>query len=622
MAKPRSQRHGPKAVPREVTQAFQLLQSGQVDAAESALRRTLRRKPKHLPTHIAYTYLLTVTGRPLQAIDKLDALLSTHPHHPDLHMARARAWQEVGDLDESQNDLLQVIEGPATPEEQRVDACYMIGRQLLESQELSEAIQWLESACALLTRDSHEHFLYLGIACMRAGSWIDAIAAFEQGLELDPASVDLHLGLAETFRLSADPYRARTEYEAALALAPNHPRAVAGLAQLALSEKNDEEADRILQAAIQASDPQPPHPDIATIYVRLCRRRKRPGDAIDILRTALRSKQLSPMQKAQLCSDLGSLLEQHEHDYDRAFDCFRKSNAALSVGPVDPRIETTRVDHIIKAFDSQRIQQFTRASDAEGSDRLVFIVGMPRSGTSLIEQIIASHPHAFGAGELDRLNNASIVLAQSDESALRHYPDYVADLTPDMLNKAAATYLNHVNGMLPPGSQGPIRIITDKMPHNYHYLGLIPMLLPGARVIHCRRHPLDTCLSCYATPLNPALTYTTNLQAIGQTYRQYHRLMQHWHDVADALSLPILDVQYEKLVNNLESGARELIDFCGLDWDERCLSFHETTRTVATASTEQVRTPLYTSSVGRYRHYLSQLARLADDLADLIDQSA
>lgn len=606
-----------QAIPGDVRRAIRQIGAHGPATGESELRRFLRRQPKHVLATCAYANLLMLTGRPLQAIEKLDSLLTVYPGNANLLLTRARARHVAGDLEASRADILEVTRHEDEGSPVHAEACYLMGRQFLDAQALSSAITWLEAACRLRHERSADYLLHLGIARMRAGSWKNAIAALEQGLAIKPEFVDLHLALAEACRLSADVARARSEYGQSLRLAPNHPRAVAGLAQLALTENQIDEAERILQSAMLAPGQAAPHPEVTTIFVRVCRRRERPGDAIGALRSALKSQALSPMQKAQLWSDLGSLLEQHEHDYQQAFECFRKSNLALAAGRVDLNAETARVDRTIGAFRPDVVARLHHATAIAGA-RMVFIVGMPRSGTSLIEQIIASHPRAFGAGELDRLSAAAAMLAQLDEPHHRSFPDYIADLTPEMLDKAADTYHDHVNGMLS-DAHDSIRIVTDKMPHNYHYVGLIPMLFPGAKVIHCRRHPLDTCLSCYATPLNPALTYTTNLNALGHVYRQYDRLMQHWRCLAESHGLCMLDVRYENLVNDLDSGARELLAFCGLEWDAQCLRFHEAQRTVATASTEQVRTPLYRSSVARYQHYETQLAGLADDLADLID---
>jgi hypothetical protein len=175
----------------------------------------------------------------------------------------------------------------------------------------------------------------------------------------------------------------------------------------------------------------------------------------------------------------------------------------------------------------------------------------------------------------------------------------------------ADTYLTKISGG-DPGAR-----IVDKMPFNFIYLGLITLALPAARTIHLSRAPLDTCLSCYATLFADGHAYSYDLAEIGRTYRSYHELMAHWRAVLPAGSL--LDVRYEDLVADLEGQTRRMLEYCGLPWDERCLAFHESKRTVRTASASQVREPIYKSSIGRWRAYAHHLGPLIEELGDLAE---
>ena len=214
---------------------------------------------------------------------------------------------------------------------------------------------------------------------------------------------------------------------------------------------------------------------------------------------------------------------------------------------------------------------------------------MPRSGTSLVEQIAASHPDVFGAGEIDSLDGFR-----------QGFPENVAGLGSAAAGKILACFA------------GESRRVIDKTPTNFHYLGLIARLLPNARIVHCRRDVRDSGLSCYFQNFKAPLAWSTDLVDIGRYTRAYETIMAHWRTV---LPKPILEIDYEALVVDIEGESRRLIDFLGLEWDDACLSFHKTRRIVLTASATQVRRPVYASSVGRWRAYERELQPLIETLA-------
>ncbi|MGZ3253343.1 MAG: sulfotransferase, partial [Burkholderiaceae bacterium] len=239
---------------------------------------------------------------------------------------------------------------------------------------------------------------------------------------------------------------------------------------------------------------------------------------------------------------------------------------------------------------------YSRHRTSDVQSRLpVFIVGMPRSGTTLVEQILASHPNVHGAGELSALR-----LAIESEGA---FPEGVGNWSGDDLRRIGHSYLARIE----PLARGRDRLV-DKMPANFLYAGLIPLILPGARIIHCRRDPVDTCLSCYSKLFTAEQLFCYDMNELGQFYRDYETLMAHWRRV-----LPperFMDVDYEAVVDNLEVEAKRLIDFIGLPWDDACLSFHKTRRVVRTASLNQVRQPIYKTSKGRWRAHAEHLEPL------------
>jgi hypothetical protein len=243
-----------------------------------------------------------------------------------------------------------------------------------------------------------------------------------------------------------------------------------------------------------------------------------------------------------------------------------------------------------------------QAGDAE-SEQPIFVVGMPRTGTTLVEQILASHPRVYGAGEVHYLDQAIRRTAGADAPP---YPGWV-NSRACAHREIAHDYLSHLAALAPAATR-----IVDKMTHNFFHAGLIHLALPRARIIHCRRNPVDTCFSCFSTLFANGQEFSYDLVELGRYYRAYDFLAQHWRAV-----LPndiFLEIDYESVIDNLEAEARRLIAFCDLPWSDACLHFHKTKRPVRTASMTQVRQPLYRTSVGRWRQFRSQLGPLLDAL--------
>ena len=236
----------------------------------------------------------------------------------------------------------------------------------------------------------------------------------------------------------------------------------------------------------------------------------------------------------------------------------------------------------------------------------VFILGMPRSGTTLVEQILSSHPQVFGAGELREMHEVTQAMRRPDGSEWP-FPGFVPSMTAKELRAFGEEYVRRVQALAPEASR-----VTDKMPSNFYYVGLIHLAMPNARIIHTMRDPIDTCLSCFSKLFSHEQNHTYDLGELGRFYRAYERLMAHWREI-----LPkgvMIDVRYEDVVADLETQARRIIAHAGLEWDEACLAFHRNKRPVKTASATQVRRPIYKSSIGRWKPYEDLLAPLLKEL--------
>ena len=312
---------------------------------------------------------------------------------------------------------------------------------------------------------------------------------------------------------------------------------------------------------------------------------------------------LAPARQARYWFSLGRLRE-GIRDYDAAFAAYatgnriRASLLTLDESEEEPWLARTRA-----VFDASRLAAFPRAT---AHDRVpVFVVGMPRSGTSLIEQILASHPQVHGAGEVSDLRD---VLAGRLGAEPNDWDAHAGSLSTDELHTLGKAYIKRMWRLAPAATH-----VINKVPLNYRHIGWIRMILPQARIVHACRDPMASCFSCF-THLFEAdnLAYTYDLATLGRYYARYARLMRHWHVVvADA----ILDVHYRDLVTDTEAQVRRMLDWLGLQWDPRCLAFQHTQRFVATASATQVRRPIYRSSVARWRHFEAHLQPLMELVA-------
>jgi hypothetical protein len=286
-------------------------------------------------------------------------------------------------------------------------------------------------------------------------------------------------------------------------------------------------------------------------------------------------------------------------------DHFKKGNQA---GGQSFDVQSYRrwVDALIETFTPDLVASRTASGNA--SEVPVFVVGMPRSGTTLTEQICASHPNVHGAGELAKLRRTSNGLGLRSSSGISP-GEAIASMTPQLSRALAAEHLAYLRERAPDALR-----IVDKMPHNFELVGLIGILFPNARIIHCRRDAIDNCISCFVLQLSDGHSYSADLETLGLYYREYDRLMRHWDKIFPGR---IFENRYETLIENQEKQSRHLIDYLGLPWDDACLRFFDRGGSVKTYSNWQVRQPIYTSSVKQWTNYESEIQPLIESLGDL-----
>ena len=287
-------------------------------------------------------------------------------------------------------------------------------------------------------------------------------------------------------------------------------------------------------------------------------------------------------------------------EYDRAFEHYLLGNKRSKVQFNLQQYEKKFKD-IIYTYNYSYLEK--RIQEGLAEELPVFIVGMPRSGSTLVEQVLASHSQVFGAGEIDDIHSIAETMGKRITPHAA-YPDFMHSIPAPVLNGFAQSYITRMKGL---SNNADVTRVINKQLMNFQYIGLISELFPKARIIHIRRNPLDTCLSCFFQNFSNGVAWSFNLDHLGRFYLLYQRMMEHWRHGVD---INMIEIDYEDLVNNQEDVSRKIIAACGLKWQKNCLEFNKTKREVSTASFWQVRQPLYNRSISRWQNYEKHLEPL------------
>lgn len=445
----------------------------------------------------------------------------------------------------------------------------------------------------LRQREADPQVHYLAGACeMSLGQTEAARRSFQRVIERSPTDAAAHHDLALAYKRDGMFEDAHRTLDRAIAAHPHDATLRAAKAGVYQMTGDPAAAYEALRPVLAGG-----HLSAALALARLAPKLGREREAIDAVRAAAGRDGLPPMIQADAWFAVANLLDAIG-DVDEAFAAYRRANE-LRGARYDADAHARAVDAALFAWTKEAVACLPRPPVK--TERPVFIVGMPRSGTSLVEQILASHPSVFGAGELNDIGRAAHALGGAGPSGIVFLPS-PAPVTRAAVERIERDYLGTLRRLAPNATR-----VTDKMPTNFLHLGLIAPAFPRSRVIHCVRDPMDTCWSCYTQNFSGALGFAYDLANLGRFHRDHDRLMVHWKSVLD---LPIMDVVYEDLVRDVEGLSRRMVEFIGLPWDDACLRFYESQRVTRTASNDQVRRPVYTSSVGRWKRYEGHLGPL------------
>jgi tetratricopeptide (TPR) repeat protein len=437
----------------------------------------------------------------------------------------------------------------------------------------------------------------------------EAEACYRRAIELDPNFGLAHYALATRLRLAGHMEAAVESYRKAVSLTPTQPLMWNDLGRTLRALGRFEEATAAFREALAAD------PDFSDAYRNLATCQQLVADERTIARLAALAARhdLSIDERVAAGFALGKVLDDAGR-FDEAFTAYERTNRLYgsSRSAVGECFDASRLhSEVDEAIDRFTPAFFASVADwGSPSELPVFILGMPRSGTSLVEQIAASHSQVFGGGELRDVGDLAATLEPVFDRiwiGRNAQPRSCTGEARHAVRRLAYKHIERLRGL----SRHALRVI-DKMPDNVFKLHAIATLFPGARVIFCRRDPRDVCLSCYFQKFAAGqLVFSYDLVDCATRYLETHRLAEHWRQV---MPLRMLDVQYETLVADLENESRRIVAFLGLEWEPACLDFHRTNRTVATASAWQVRQPLFGRAVGRWRNYEHHLAPLLDTL--------
>lgn len=570
---------------------------GATREAIEAYRHALRLAPTDAAIHNDLGNVLAEAGHADDAFAHLSRAVSLVPAYAEAHHNLSLVLEDRGDAEQA----LEHARRACVSDPDRPALLVNLARLLDVSGDHAGALCCYRQATEQ-SRDDPELLTAVAEGLARAGEPRQAADVYRRLIVLAPDASDHRVGLCRCLFQLQQIAAAETESRQALTLDPDHAPALAALGMCLQARGQFREANYLLERAMERQDTLTE----AAYLLAADGGYEVPEAELKRWQTLLENETLPAHRQYHLHFAVGKVHERHG-DHQAAFERFELANRIKSeLFPFNAARNTDYVERIRRVFTAEFLDQ--RRGFGSDDDRFVFIVGMPRSGSTLVEQILSSHPDAMGLGEhpaLREIMRELPALLDTAEAA----PDCCAAMTAQQSLDIATRYRQSLHE-----DASSARRISDKMLGNFLRLGLVALLFPRARIVHCLRDPVDTFVSCYTQDFARGLRFTTQPDAFASFYRDYRRMMAHWRRV---LPLPIKDVRYEELVRDPGAVSRDLVDFCGLPWHEACLKPQLNQREVATASVWQARQPVHDHSVGRSRRYETFLSAWVETLRSL-----
>ena len=578
---------------------YLLVQAGRPADALPFLERATRLDPSLERAWFTLGKALALLGRGKEADAAFEKCFERSPERR--LMAHAAEHQKEGRFDEAERLYRRVLRDNP----RNVDALRLLALIAVNADRPDDAELLLQRALEIAP-DFMLALLDLGRIRKEQDRYGEALECFDRAIALDPSQPQAHFRRAGTLARASFTREAIESFRQCLKLRPAHIGALLGLGHVLKAVGHYDDAVASYNACIREA------PDFGETYWSLANLKTYRFDDATVAEMETRAA----AQAANVQSEVNFLFaigKAHEDrgDYERAWSFYRKGNekqrAEVHYDPVQTEVMN---DRIVEVYTTEFLDSLRGAGDPDPAP--IFILGLPRSGSTLLEQILASHSEIEGTSELPYIGRMATSLNRNRADGV-NYPEAMRELAPANLAALGRDYLDLARMHRRTGAPHFI----DKMPNNFPNAGFISLILPNAKIVDARRHPLDACLSCYRQLFAKGQNFTYDLTEIGEYYLQYQRMMDHW---ARVLPGRVLTVQYEEVVSDFEAQVRRLLEFCGLPWQDACLRFYESDRPVRTPSSEQVRQPIYDRSVGHYRHYERHLGELIDVIEPIRDR--
>ena len=579
------------------TLADALIMQGKLNEGLEALGRAGELDPGSSSIRFKKGKVLDGLGRNDEASRSFEESFKLTPFREDL--VRGLRLQRMGNIKDAERIYREVL----IKDPDNVDALRLMASVAMRAKQWGDAIILLEKALAIVP-DFYQAWMDLGRALQEQDRTDDALDAYAKAMRLEPKKAQPWSAAATSNAMAGRHEEALRQFDEALSRDSTLAAALAGRGHTLKTVGRQDDAIESYRTCLKHNSWHGETwwslANLKTFHFE--------QDDIDAMEKEIEDERLGSEQRANFLFALGKAFED-QGDYPKAFEYYRQGNENRREREnYDPVFTADSHDKLIEVFTPEFVESHKGCGNP--ADDPIFIIGLPRSGSTLIEQILASHPDVEGTHELPDLGRISRLTAAGRQDR-KTYPTALTDIEASEFERLGSDYLERTQRHRTLGAPR----FTDKMPNNFAHVGLLSLILPNAKIINARRHPLDSCFGSYKQLFARGQPFTYDLFEIGEFYMEYDRLMRHWHEV---LPGKVLDVQYEEVVDDLDTQVRRILEHCELPWNDACLRFYESDRAVKTASSEQVRKPIYASSKHRWRNFETELEPLIEILEPIL----
>ena len=566
---------------------------GNLAAAIDSLETAAALDPDSLSIRVKRGKVLIGLGRGDEADEEFKASFKLTPYREEL--VKGLEFQRNNQLKEAEQVYREVLR----QDPENIDGLRLLAGIAMRARQWSDAEVLLKKALDKAP-DFFQGWMDLGLGLQEQDRTNDALEAFDRAMKIEPDRANPYCAAGTTHAMAGRHAESLEWFDEALKRDSGNPAALAGIGHVLKTIGKQEEAIQSYRECIKHND------EHGEAYWSLANLKtfRFESDEIAAMEKHAANEDLGDEPRANFMFALGKSFEDLKN-YDKAFSYYdhgnslrRQSESYDPVGTVDQH------DEFVRIFS----EEFMRKNEGHGhrGDTPIFIVGLPRSGSTLIEQILSSHSQVEGTHELPDLGRVARKIGNDSDSG-EPYPTALLQADAEQFGDFGADYLKRTRHYRELGTP----FFTDKMPNNFVHIGLVHLILPDAKIVDARRHPLDSCLGSFKQLFARGQPFTYDQYEVGEFYLEYIRMMDHWNEI---LPGKVLKVQYEENVADLNTQVKRLLDHCDLPFEEACLTFYETDRAVKTASSEQVRRPIYSSSVHLWRNYEEHLGPLIEVL--------